>query len=167
MRRNALAALKFGILVVVFSLTIWPAKVRSQELPVEPDGNKIEGVWDSHLTYKNCTTGAVLFTGQSLVAYAQGGVVVDISSGAAPSGRYPGLGVWRHLQGRDYQSAFKQFRYNSNGTFAGKIIAIVEIKHEMDDTLTTSAVGTIYDATGNVVSTVCPTGVATRFTGEN
>jgi len=167
MRSKILTAMKYGLAAIVMTLTIWQAPVTPQGLPIEPDGNKIEGVWDSHLTYKNCTTGAVLFTGQSLVAYARGGVVTDISSGAAPSGRYPGLGVWRHLQGRDYQSAFKQFRYNSNGTFAGKIIAIVEIKHEMDDTLTTSAVGTIYDATGNVVSTVCPTGVATRFTGEN
>src|SRR5262249_52956310 len=105
--------------------------------------------------------------GQSLVAYAQGGVLTDISSGATPSRRYPGLGVWRHLQGRDYQSTFKQFRYNADGTFAGKIIAVVEIKHESDDTLTTSAVGTTYDAAGNVVATVCPTGVAIRFTGEN
>ena len=167
MRSNTGGALKYSILAVVLVLTIWPAKVTPQGLPVEPDGNKIEGVWDSHLTYKDCTTGAVLLTGQSLVAYAQGGVVTDISSGAAPSRRYPGLGVWRHLQGRDYQSTFKQFRYNSDGTFAGKIIAVVEIRHEMDDTLTTSAVGTIYDAAGNVVSTVCPTGVATRFTGEN
>lgn len=167
MRSKALTAIKYSSAAMVIALSFWQARVTPQELPVEPDGNKIEGVWDSHLTYKDCTTGAVLFTGQSLVAYAQGGVLTDISSGAAPSGRYPGLGVWRHLQEPHYQSTFKQFRYNSDGTFAGKIIAVVEIKHESDDTLTTSAVGTIYNAAGNVVSTVCPTGVVTRFTGEN
>jgi hypothetical protein len=69
-------------------------------------------------------------------------VLIDISRGAAPSGRYPGLGVWRHVGGRDYEATFKQFRYNPDGTFAGKIIVVNQIKHELDDTVTTSAVGT-------------------------
>jgi hypothetical protein len=109
----------------------------------------------------------VLFTGQSLVAYARGGVVTTITQGAAPSARYPGLGVWRHVAGHVYQSTFKEFRYNPDGTFAGKIVAVVNITHELDDTLTTRAVGRFYDAAGQVTATVCPTGVGTRFTGDN
>lgn len=138
----------------------------AQDGPVYPDGNKIEGAWDLQLSYRNCGTNAVMFTGQSLVAYAQGGVVTTITSGAAPSGRYPGLGVWRHVSGHDYQSTFKEFRYNPDGTFAGKIIAVINITHEPDDTLTTRAVGRFYDAAGNLLTSICPTGVGTRFTGE-
>ena len=152
---------------VALAISTSTVVVVAEDTPVYPDGNKIEGVWDAQLTYRNCATGAVLFTGQSLVAYARGGVVTTITSGAAPSGRYPGLGVWRHVAGHEYQSTFKEFRYNADGTFAGKIIAVVNITHEPDDTLTTSAVGRFYNAAGEVITTICPTGVGTRFTGEN
>ena len=101
MRSKASGALKYGATVIFVALAISASAVTAQETPVYPDGNKIEGVWDAQLTYRNCTTGAVLFTGQSLVAYARGGVVTNITQGAAPSGRYPGLGVWRHVAGHD------------------------------------------------------------------
>jgi hypothetical protein len=167
MRSKASGTLKYGATVIFVALAISASAVTAQETPVYPDGNKIEGVWDAQLTYRNCTTGAVLFTGQSLVAYARGGVVTTITQGAAPSLRYPGLGVWRHVVGHEYQSTFKEFRYNPDGTFAGKIVAVVNITHELDDTLTTSAVGSFYNAAGEVTATVCPTGVGTRFTGAN
>ena len=160
-------ALKCGATAIFVALAISTSAVIAEDTPVYPDGNKIEGVWDAQVTYRSCTTGAVLFTGQSLIAYAHGGVLTTITSGAAPSGRYPGLGVWRHVAGHQYQSTFKEFRYNPDGTFAGKIIAVVDITHEPDDTLTTSAVGRFYDAAGIVTATICPTGVGTRFTGEN
>jgi hypothetical protein len=167
MSSEAPRALKCGVTAILVALAISATAVIAEDTPVYPDGNKIEGVWNAQLTYRSCTTGAVLFTGQSLVAYARGGVVTTITSGAAPSGRYPGLGVWRHVAGHEYQSTFKEFRYNADGTFAGKIIAVVNITHEPDDTLTTSAVGRFYDATGAVTMTICPTGVGERFTGEN
>jgi len=137
------------------------------DTPVYPDGNKIEGVWDARLTFRSCETGAALFTGQSLLAYARGGVVTTITSGAAPSVRYPGLGVWRHVTGHQYQATFKEFSYNADGSFAGKIIAVVDITHEPDDTLTTRAVGRFYNAAGTQIAQFCPTGVSVRFTGEN
>ena len=76
-------------------------------------------------------------------------------------------GVWRHVGGRDYESTFKEFRYNAEGALTGKVIVVVQITHEADDTLTTKAVGTFYNSAGVVTSRICPTGVATRFTGEN
>jgi hypothetical protein len=161
-------ASKYGTAAILFvTLAISTPAAIAEDTPVYPDGNKIEGVWNAQVAYRNCTTGVVLFTGQSLVAYAHGGVVTTITSGAAPSGRYPGLGVWRHVAGHQYQSTFKEFWFNPDGTFGGKIIAVVSITHEPDDTLTTSAVGRFYNAAGAVTATICPTGVGTRFTGEN
>ena len=154
------------IMLVLLGLTITSTRVSAQELPIIPDANKIEGTWDSQLTYKNCTTGAILFTGQSLVSYSQGGVLTAITSGAAPATRSPGLGVWRHAGGQDYESTFKEFRYNADGTFAGKIVVVAQITHQADDTLTTSAIGKFYNAAGVQVTSICPTGVSTRFTGE-
>jgi hypothetical protein len=159
--------LKYVATAIGVALAISTSASIAEDTPVYPDGIKIQGAWDAQITYRSCTTGAALFTGQSLVAYAHGGVVTTITSGAAPSGRYPGLGVWRHVGGHEYQSTFKEFRYNPDGTFAGKIIAVVHITHEPDDTLTTRAVGRFYDAAGTLSATICPTGVAVRFTGEN
>ena len=167
MRSKPPRALKYCATAIVVALAISSSAVTAQDTALYPDGNKIEGVWDAQVTFRNCATGAALFTGQSLVAYARGGVVTNITQGAAPSGRYPGLGVWHHVSGRDYQSTFKEFRYNPDGTFAGKIIVVVNITHELDDTLTTSAVGRFYDAAGQVTATICPTGVGVRFTGDN
>jgi hypothetical protein len=158
---------KLNSAALCLALLLSTSAAIAADTPIYPDGNKIEGVWDSRLTYRSCETGAALFTGQSLLAYAHGGVLTTITSGAAPSGRYPGLGVWRHVAGHQYQATFKEFRYNPDGTFAGKIIAVVDITHEPDDTLTTRAVGRFYDAAGTVSATICPTGVSVRFTGEN
>jgi hypothetical protein len=167
MNSKSTGRLQYGTAAVLLvTLAIATRPVIAEDLLVYPDGNKIEGVWDAQLTYRNCATGMVLFTGQSLTAYARGGVVTTITAGAAPSGRYPGLGVWRHVEGHQYQSTFKEFRYNPDGTFAGKIIAVITITHEPDDTLTTSAVGRFYNAAGELLTTICPSGVATRFTGE-
>ncbi|HET9693523.1 MAG TPA: hypothetical protein VFP48_03995, partial [Steroidobacteraceae bacterium] len=153
--------MRSGVTAIGLALAIGASAVVAEDTPVYPDGNKIEGVWNAQLTYRNCATGVVMFTGQSLVAYAHGGVVTTITSGAAPSGRYPGLGVWRHVAGHEYQSTFKEFWYTPDGTFGGKIIAVVSITHEPDDTLTTRAVGRFHNAAGEVVMTICPTGVAT------
>jgi len=167
MRSKSPGALKYGATAIFVALAISASAVTAEDTPVYPSGNKIEGVWDAQVTFRDCATGAALFTGQSLVAYARGGVVTNITQGAAPSGRYPGLGVWSHVSGPDYKSTFKEFRYNSDGSFAGKIIVVVNITHELDDTLTTSAVGRFYDAAGQLTATICPTGVGVRFTGEN
>jgi len=66
------------------ALLLSTTAVIAADTPVYPDGNKIEGVWDSRLTYRSCETGVALFTGQSLLAYAHGGVLTTITTGAAP-----------------------------------------------------------------------------------
>lgn len=167
MKGKKLRMINLGIMAVVVISAGAQISINAQAPPIYPDGNKIDGVWESQLTYRNCITGAVLFTSSSLTAYAEGGVMHAVTFGAPPSLRYPGLGVWRHVQGREYESTFKEFRYNADGTFAGKVIAVVQITHELDDTLTTSAVGRFYNAAGTLVGTVCPSGTAARFTGEN
>jgi len=155
-----------AIMAVCSILASFQTSVYAQDTAIYPDGNKIEGAWDLQLTYKICATGATLFTGQSMIAFANGGVLTAITSGAAPATRYPGLGVWRHVGGRQYQYTFKEFRYNPDGTSAGKVIAVVDVTHELDDTLTTSAIGKFYNPAGVLVQTVCPAGNGTRFTGE-
>jgi len=38
----------------------------------------------------------------------------------------------------------KEFTYNPDGTFAGKVIVVLQIRREPDDTLTTTAVRSFY-----------------------
>ena len=156
----------FATLITAFLLTVCALSTPAQGVPIIPDGNKIEGAWDSSIVYKDCGTGTVLFTGNTMYAYAQGGVLTAITVGASPASRYPGLGVWRRISGSQYEATFKEFRYNPDGTFAGKVIVVSQITHESNDTLSTRAVGTFYDVAGMPIASVCPTGVAVRFTGE-
>ena len=157
MKSKISVAIEYGVTSILITLVVFAAMVTAQETPpIIPDGNKIEGAWNSQLTYKSCSTGATLFTGQSMVAYSQGGILTAITSGAAPALRSIGLGVWRHVGGREYVATFKEFRYDASGALTGKVIVVSQIRHELDDTLTTSAVGTFYNAAGNPTSSVCP-----------
>jgi hypothetical protein len=49
-----------GTITLCAMLAILRGTGIAQNGPVYPDGNKIEGVWDSQLIYRNCATGDVL-----------------------------------------------------------------------------------------------------------
>ena len=51
---------------------------------------------------------------------------------AAPSLRSPSHGVWSHDSGRLYTTAFQFFRFNANGTLAGRLIVRQEIEVSED-----------------------------------
>jgi len=167
MKNKTLATLKYGIMAMVTALAVSQVTATAQE-PVEPEGNKIMGTWNMQVQFRDCATGNPLpVSGPTIVSYSQGGVITEMAQAVLPSLRSPALGVWQHVQGRNYAGAFKVFRFNPDGTFAGKTIVFSDIRHELDDTLTSSAVANGYDSAGNLVSTVCPTAVGTRFTGED
>src|SRR5688572_22834368 len=54
MRSKASGTLKYGATAIFVALAISASAVTAQETLVYPDGNKIEGVWDAQLTYRNC-----------------------------------------------------------------------------------------------------------------
>jgi hypothetical protein len=138
----------------------------AQPSPVEPRGFGIVGTWDATVTLLNCATGVPLFPpGQSLVSYARGGTYIEESAGTPPSMRYPGLGVWMHVRAHTYALAFKIFQFNADGTSNGKIVIVTDVEHKSDDTLISSGSARLFNASGELIASLCVNTTATRFTG--
>ena len=159
-------SITLAIVAIVGAFAMSRSTLKAQN-PQGSAGFGIEGTWDIQTTRVDCTTGAPLSSGKSLVSYNQGGTYIEEASGVPSSRRYPGLGAWRHVQGRTYALAFKTFQYNADGTFNGKAVVNLEVEHNLDDTTTSTAVARVYDAAGDLTATRCVNAVGTRFTGEN
>jgi hypothetical protein len=130
----------------------------------QANARKLEGVWDVQVTRLNCQTGAAIATFPTMLTYARGGTLSDWGTGNPPSLRSPGHGVWSYESGRNYTSAFQFYRYNPDGTLAGRQIVrnqIVLSRFGSSFTVTTTA--QILDLNGNVIANNCSAGVGTRF----
>jgi hypothetical protein len=166
MKRITLTAITFGMMAII-TMAISQSTITAQQSTVDPVKFGIEGTWDTQVTFVDCTTGVPLFPpGNSLVSYNQGGTYIEEASGTPPSRRYPGLGVWQHVRARTYALAFKVFQYNADGTSNGRIVVNAEVEHNLDDTLTNTAVARFYSATGDLIVSRCVNSVGTRFTGK-
>ncbi len=125
---------------------------------------KLVGVWNVQVTRLSCQTGEVIATVPAMLTYMQGGTMIDWGTGNSPSLRSVGQGVWRHQVGRRYISAFQFFRFNADGTLAGRQIVRTQIVLSPDgNSLTNTAMAQILDVNGNVIGTNCSTATATRF----
>jgi hypothetical protein len=171
MKRTTFTSITLAIMAIVIAFAMSQSTIGAQNRPVGPVGFGIAGTWDMQVTFVDCTTGVPLFPllppGKSLVSYNQGGTYIEEASGTPPSRRYPGLGVWRHVQARNYAVAFKVFQYNADGTSNGRIVVNAEVEHNLDDTLTSTAVARFYNAAGDLTVSRCVNSVGTRFTGED
>ena len=164
---NNLSNIKYSIAAIAVTLAVSITTVFSQETPVAPEGHGIEGTWDHRVTIRVCATGNAIAQVFTMSTYGQGGVISELSGGQTPALRSPGLGVWKHVRGREYAEALRFFRFNPDGSSAGKTVIVSNFNHQQDDTLDYISVVRNYDAAGNLLSTVCATTTSTRFTGEN
>ena len=122
------------------------------------------GVWDIQVTGRNCQTGAVIRTFSAMHTYMRGGTMSDWGTGTLPSLRSPGMGVWSYESGRRYVTAFQFFRFNADGTPAGKQISRAQLELGYDgNSNTTTSTAQVLDLNGNVIQTNCSTATATRF----
>lgn len=133
-----------------------------------PSGNTgargLVGVWNVQITRLNCVTGAVIGTAPAMLTYTLGGTMSDAGVQVAPSLRGPGHGVWSFESAGHYSSAFQFFRFNADGTLAGRQVVRSSIEMGEDgETLSNSATAQIFDVSGNVIGTNCSTATATRF----
>jgi len=156
---------KQGFLALAMSLVLAPAMASAQQPPAGAEG--ITGTWNHQLTIRNCATGAALVQGSSTSSYVEGGVYMEVAPAPGPTLRTPGIGVWRYVGGQKYEMSMKYFRYNPDGSFAGKTIIDSNITHLLNDTLTQVAVVRIFNPAGIQVASGCATLTSTRFTGAD
>ena len=125
---------------------------------------KLEGVWDHTNTRQNCTTGEAIQTFAVIHTYMRGGTMQDYGVGGAPLPRSSGQGIWNYQSNRRYTTAFQFFRFNADGTYAGKQVVREQIQLSADgNSYTSTATAQVLDINGNVIANNCSTGTATRF----
>ena len=113
---------------------------------------------------------AVIFDAMAL--FARGGTFHDTNKGQPPASRSSGFGTWRRIKRREYEFAFKLFRFNPDGTPRGSQIVRHTVTLSRDGkSYTSEGTAVYYDLNGNqtdvngnpTTEPGCSTSTATRF----
>ncbi len=128
------------------------------------NSRKLEGSWNHTGTRLNCSTGAVLGTFQALFTFNRGGTFWESGTQTSPALRSSSHGLWSYQWNRRYTTAFQFFRFNADGTHAGRQIVRQQIQMSNDgNSYTATATAQVLDVNGNVTANNCAAGTATRF----
>jgi hypothetical protein len=149
-------------LPVMLMLTVMQILVFAQD--ASSQANKLEGTWRTELTVTDCQTGEPTgATAQILEAYLPGGAVLQSSN--TNVFRTPGYGIWKHTTERNFLVTFTFFRFNADGTPAGRsdITEQIELGEDANE-FTATLVNKTFDANGNLITTTCPTETGQRLT---
>ena len=154
-----------ALFAVLMSATLIPASVTGQENPSpQNSGPRLEGTWITEVTVHSCQTGAIIRTFQSITTFNFGGTMIDSTSGIPQAMKTPGQGVWSHVTGNSYRYSFGSFGFDAVGNFTGatKITGEATLNSEGSQLMST-AITRVYDPSGHLVATLCPTTRGTRF----
>src|SRR4051794_31564032 len=88
----------------------------------EQYAKNIEGSWDVLATRLDCQTGAILGTFPAMFTFSTGGTFWEAGTNTLPSLRTASHGVWERDSPGVYTTAFQFFRFNANGTLAGRAV---------------------------------------------
>jgi hypothetical protein len=127
-----------------------------------PEANAIEGAWESAVTIKDCTSGAVLttFTGESL--FHRGGTLTADNSTPVQT-RGLGMGTWTQTATGAYTAQFHFLRFNADGSLAGsqKVVRTVTLAAD-GQSLTATIAAQQLDVSGALLHPICGSEVGTR-----
>jgi hypothetical protein len=125
--------------------------------------NRIVGVFDVQVTLYNCDTGAPFASFRGLNKFELGGTA-QVVPATNPTALSAHVGIWNHLQGNNYQLAFKMFRFDGAGNNIGWQIVRFDLAINDGATLYAgSGLAKVYDSNGNLIGRSCPTIAGTRF----
>ena len=95
--------------------------------------------------------------------FSQGGTMQEYGVGSGLL-RGPGHGVWSHAGDGSFKSAFQFFRYNPDGTDAGRAVGrrLMEVDDSGDNYISTNTTD-FYSPAGVFQFSGCATEVGTRF----
>lgn len=128
------------------------------------NARKVEGSWNHQGVRLNCQTGAVLGTFQALFTFSRGGTFWESGTQASPALRSSSHGLWSYQSNGSYTTAFQFFRFNADGTHAGRQIVRQQIQMSNDgNSYTATATAQVLDVNGNVIQNNCAAGSGTQF----
>jgi hypothetical protein len=138
----------------------------SKDAPAQAasSADPVEGVWESTITVRDCTTGAVIRTFKGVNTFHRGGTLTDTNH-AAPTTRGPGAGVWRAgAAAGSYTASFRFYRYNADGTLAGTQKVNRSFALATDGNATTGTIAAqILDPADTVLQNLCGTEASVRL----
>ena len=125
---------------------------------------KLEGSWNHTGTRLNCSTGASIGTFSAMFTFNRGGTFWESGTQISPALRSPSHGVWSYEGNRNYATSFQFFRFNPDGTLAGRQIIRQQLELSPNgNSYTTTATAQVLDVSGTVIANNCSSGTGTRF----
>jgi hypothetical protein len=127
-------------------------------------GGRLAGTWEAAVTIRDCNTGAVITTFDSIANFNQGGTYLGSTSGRPQASRTPEHGVWSHIGGRTYRFKFKSFDFNA----AGVAVSYGVVQHDVElnesgNAYTSAGVAKFFLMNGTQVGQGCSDAIGTRF----
>lgn len=123
----------------------------------------IEGVWESSVTIKDCSSGAVLRTFKGVGLFHRGGALTaDNSLPRAAQGI--ALGQWRRGAGTSYTANLRFLRFNPDSSLAGsqslqRTVTLAADGNQFAGTIA----GQVMDTGGVVLQPICGSEAAVRI----
>jgi hypothetical protein len=101
---------------------------------------------------------------QSLVTFAQGGTLTNVTTGGNPALRTTGLGTWEKAGGHEFTAVTMVFLFSPAGAWTAtqRLANTFEIGNDPDE-LTGTTEANFYDTNGNLTATVCATVLGRRL----
>ena len=134
----------------------------SDNATAQEAADPIEGVWESAVTVKDCTSGATLANVRSAHVFHRGGTLNE-TNGSPTMTRGPGFGTWTR-SGTTYTAKFRFFTHNpTTGLLTGTTRVVRTITMGADNNSATSVnTSQTFDLTGAQVASSCASDVSNR-----
>ena len=132
--------------------------------PPNSQANQIQGAWILQVSAHDCQTGAPVSNFNSLVTFAQGGTLTNVTTGGNPGLRTTGLGTWEKAGGHEFTAVTMVFLFSPAGAWTAtqKLANTFAIGNDPDE-LTGTTEANFYDTNGNLTATVCATVLGRRL----
>ena len=124
----------------------------------------IQGAWILQVSAHDCQTGAPVSKFQSLVTFAQGGTLTNVTTGGNPALRTTGLGTWEKAGGHEFTAVTMVFLFSPTGVWTAtqRLANTFEIGSNPDE-LTGTTEANFFDTNGSLTATVCATVLGRRL----
>jgi len=125
---------------------------------------EIQGTWVLRVSAHDCQTGAPLTNFQSLLAFAQGGTLTNVTTGSSPALRSTGLGTWEKAGDHTFTAVTRAFLFSPAGVWTAtqRIANTFEIGGDPDEVTGTTDVQ-FFDTNGKLILTGCATVLGRRL----
>jgi hypothetical protein len=130
---------------------------------------RLQGTWHLVVTLHNCQTRAALVSFPSLLTFASGHTLTEVTSNPAfqPGQRTPGLGIWSRTDEHTFSATSDAFilfpSLTSPPGFKTGVQRINQTIEVNGDNFTATASTQFFDSTGMLYNAGCATAVGQRF----